>query len=159
MPHTKYAYYVCLWSLLCELDQLNITSMILFSHSQILTANARIPNSFHLLKSVRFQTYMRWSSCNDYAQSQKDLTTIITEYSKGDQLLVNILLALSFLILHRLKFLTLKHFQIPFSQSLLNKSCLLTDYVNMVLPELSLYFQLSLSNQSLVNLRLSSTIV
>ena len=148
---------------------------------------------------------MHWSSCNDYAQSQKDLTTIITEYSKGDQLLGNILLALSFLILNRLKILkhfqipfclsllnkscllteyskedqllgnillafsfliiqieyfqTLKHFHIPFWLSLLNKSCLLTDYVNMVLPELSLYFQLSLSNQSLVNLRLSSTIV
>ena len=40
---------------------------------------------------------MQCSSCNDYAQSQKDLTTIITEHSKGDQLLGNILFALTFL--------------------------------------------------------------
>ena len=46
---------------------------------------------------------MHWSSCNDYAQSQKDLTTIIIEYSKGDQLLGNILLALSFLNLTQIE--------------------------------------------------------
>ena len=40
---------------------------------------------------------MHWSSCNDYAQSHKDLTTNITDHSKGDQLLGTILLALSFL--------------------------------------------------------------
>ena len=46
---------------------------------------------------------MHWSSCNDYAQSHKDLATIITEYSKGDQLLGNILLALSFLNLTQIE--------------------------------------------------------
>ena len=101
MQCSKHAYYICLWSLLCEIDQLNMIPMMLISKLCI--------NPLLITKH----------------KSHNDLRTKITKYSIGDQLYgnevsyskyiaLNILLALSFLILHRLNnFHLWRHFHIP----------------------------------------------
>ena len=88
--------------------------MILISQSQFLTENARIPNPAIYLNLLDSKLICIDPLVMIMHKVTKTLSPFITEYSKGDQLLGNILLALSFLILNRLKILTLKHFQIPF---------------------------------------------
>ena len=90
MPYSKYAHYVCLWSLHCDVDQLNMIPMILISQSQILIVNVRIPDSYHLPKNLLdFKLLCNVPLVMIMHKVTKTLSPVITEYSKEGQPLWN----------------------------------------------------------------------